>query len=76
MILEGKKTCEIRGSRTNKRERIALIRCSSGLVVGTCEIVDVIGPLSKREMLKNFKKHRIPLDRNGVGSKHLTGVWR
>jgi len=61
MILEGKKTCEIRCSRTNKRERIALIRCGSGLVVGTCEIVDVIGPLSKSEMLQNFKKHRIPL---------------
>jgi hypothetical protein len=52
-ILDGQKTWEIRGSRTNIRGSIALIRAGSGLVVGTCDLVDVVGPLSVEELLKN-----------------------
>lgn len=60
MILAGRKTWEIRGSKTKKRGQIALIRSGSGLIIGVCEIVGVIGPLSKGKMLENFSKHRIP----------------
>src|SRR5882724_4942048 len=44
-ILAGTKTWEIRGSATKRRGRIALIQSKSGLVVGTCDLVDVVGPL-------------------------------
>ena len=39
-ILDGKKTWEIRGSKTNIRGQIELIQSGSGLVVGSCEIID------------------------------------
>lgn len=58
-ILVGKKTWEIRGSRTKIRGSIALIESGSGHVVGVCDLVDCLGPLSRSEMLKNTSKHRI-----------------
>ena len=59
-ILAGRKTWEIRGRRSNRRGRIALIRSSSGLIVGVCDLVDIKGPLSKQELLENIDKHLIP----------------
>jgi hypothetical protein len=47
MILDGKKIWEIRGRYTRIRGKIALIRGGSGLVVGTCELSDVVGPLTR-----------------------------
>jgi hypothetical protein len=61
-ILNGEKVWEIRGSRTEKRGPIALIKSGSGLVYGTVELVDVIGPLTPEEMRTGFDKHTIPLD--------------
>lgn len=55
-ILAGKKTWEIRGRRTHVRGRIALIRGGSGFIVGTCEITNVVGPLTLRELRKNARK--------------------
>jgi len=52
-ILAGKKTWEIRGRRALARGKIALIRGGSGLVVGTCELTDVVGPLTLRELRRN-----------------------
>lgn len=60
-ILKGLKKWEIRGSKTSIRGTIALIRSGSGLVVGACDLVDVLGPLTLSEMRKNIEKHRIPL---------------
>jgi hypothetical protein len=60
-ILQARKTWEIRGSNTKIRGTIVLIRSSSGLVVGTCDIVGVVGPLTLAEMRKNLDRHRIPL---------------
>ena len=48
-ILSGKKTWELRGSATKIRGRIALVASGSGTVVGTCDLVDVRGPLGERE---------------------------
>lgn len=45
-ILAGKKTWEIRSRSTNIRGRIGLIKSRSGTVVGSCEIADVVGPLT------------------------------
>jgi hypothetical protein len=55
-ILAGKKVWEIRGSRTHKRGRIALIQSGSGQIVGACEIVDCIGPLSLADLKRNARK--------------------
>jgi hypothetical protein len=55
-ILAGSKTWEIRGSSTAVREAIGLIQSGSGQIVGTCEVVDVVGPLSLAELKQNAKK--------------------
>jgi hypothetical protein len=59
-ILTGRKSWEIRGSKTNIRGRIALIRSGSGLVVGTCDLVDCIGPLTLGELRGNASKAALP----------------
>jgi hypothetical protein len=50
-ILEGKKTWEIRSRSTKIRGVIGLIKSRSLTVVGRCEIVEVIGPLT-RELIR------------------------
>jgi hypothetical protein len=42
LILEGKKTIEVRGSKTNIRGQIALIASGTGQVIGTCHVDDSI----------------------------------
>jgi hypothetical protein len=61
-ILDGEKTWEIRGSNTTVRGRIALIRVGSGRIVGTANLVDVVGPLSREDLAASYEKHRIPAD--------------
>lgn len=55
-ILSGRKTWEIRGSRTTKSGPIGLIEKGSGYVVGTCELVEIRGPLSLAEYRRNARK--------------------
>lgn len=55
-ILGGRKTWEIRSSATQMRERIALIRSGSGQIVGTCNVVGVVGPLSLADLKANARK--------------------
>ena len=55
-ILAGTKTWELRGSATKVRGRIGLIKSKSGTVVGSCEVCDVVGPLSLAELRKNARK--------------------
>ena len=57
-ILEGKKIWEIRGSRTNIRGQIELIQSGSGLVVGSCEIIDC-KELTLDDYKNNTDKHNI-----------------
>lgn len=52
-ILAGTKTWEIRGKATARRGPIALIESKSGQVVGSCEVVDVIGPLTLAQLRRN-----------------------
>jgi hypothetical protein len=52
-ILLGRKKWEIRGSRTQIRGQIALIRSGSGKIFGTCCLADVIGPLSLQQLHRN-----------------------
>jgi hypothetical protein len=53
LILEGKKTWEIRGSNTKTRGRIALIMSGSGKVLGEINIID-----SKELTLKDYREGR------------------
>jgi len=55
-ILVGRKTWELRGSRTAIRGPIGLIRSGSGQIVGTCEVADVVGPLKLADLKKNARK--------------------
>jgi hypothetical protein len=57
LILEGKKTWELRGSKTKKREEIYLIESGSGEIKGSCKLVDCIGPLSQEQFNNNTEKH-------------------
>jgi hypothetical protein len=52
-ILAGTKTWEIRGTTTSRRGPIGLIQSKTGHIVGTCEVVDVIGPLSLDDLQRN-----------------------
>jgi hypothetical protein len=54
-ILDGKKTWEIRSRSTKIRGRIGLIKSKSLTVVATCEIIDVIGPLTAAMIQRNFR---------------------
>ena len=56
LILKGTKTWEIRGSRTTARGTIGLIPSGSGTIVGVCEVVDCLGPLSARSFRLNAAK--------------------
>ena len=55
-ILARTKTWEIRGRATHFRGAIALIESKSGTLVGTCEVVDVVGPLRLSELRRNAKR--------------------
>jgi hypothetical protein len=52
-ILGGCKTWEMRGSRTQKRGRIALIQSGSGTIVGVADLDGVIVPLTQSEFIAN-----------------------
>lgn len=61
-IFRGEKTWEMRDHATRKRERIALIRKGSGLIVGLATIVGAHGPLDDSQLTASFDKHRVPTD--------------
>jgi hypothetical protein len=63
-ILSGKKTWEMRSTQTKQRNVVALIRKGQpGKIIGTVEIIDSIGPLSKEELLANQSKHLMTAER-------------
>lgn len=57
-ILSGKKSWEIRGCPTHKHGKIELIQSGSGLVVGSCEIIDCL-KLDLKEYKSSSSKHCI-----------------
>lgn len=60
LILEGAKTWEIRGASTRVRGKIALIESGTGLIVGEAQLTDVVGPLSKKDLLSSIDRHCVP----------------
>lgn len=75
MILDGKKTWEIRGSKIALRGVIGLIPSRSGTVAGVCEVVDCIGPLSAGEFRKNAKKAGMRPSEAELGWYRNTYAW-
>ena len=74
-ILAGTKTWEIRGSRTNIRGTIGLIESRSGTVVGFCEVIDCIGPLTADEYRRDARRAgMLPAEANLGGYKN-TFAW-
>ena len=73
LIFQGVKTWEIRGSNTRIREKIELIQSGSGLVVGTCEIIDSI-KLSIDDFKNNVNKHYNGIDGDLLPYKN-THAW-
>lgn len=63
-ILRGEKVWEMRTAATAVRGRIALIRKGSGMVVGTANLVDSIGPLDMIACRAHRDKHTIPPSRD------------
>lgn len=75
MILHGKKTWEIRGSRTSVRGQIGLIASRSGTVIGVCDLVDCIGPLTADEFRKNAKNAGMSPSEATLGYYQKTYAW-
>lgn len=57
LILDGKKTWELRGSNTNKRGKIALAFSKTSKIFGYVELVDSIS-MTKELFDKNKAKHQ------------------
>jgi hypothetical protein len=77
MILDGTKTWEIRGSRVliDGPEEIALTPSGSGTVIGVCDLVDCIGPLTQNQYRKNAKKAGMRPSEATLGWYRQTYAW-
>lgn len=74
LLLEGKKTWELRGSPTNIRGRVGLVASGTGRIFGGATLVGCRGPLSADELRDNQERHRVPLERAGSAYKE-TYAW-
>ncbi len=74
-ILAGKECWEIRGSRTKGRGTIALIRSKSGTIIGVCDLLDCIGPLTSAQFRKNARKARLQKKVAALGHRRNTFAW-
>jgi ASCH domain len=60
LLLEGKKTWEMRSRLTKIRGFIGLIHAGSGLIVGVGRLVECLERLNDERMRQNIDFHRIP----------------
>ena len=61
LLCRGEKTWELRGARTHKRGRVALVASrTGGWVVGGATLVDCHGPLTPAELAATEALHRVP----------------
>lgn len=74
-ILDGKKTWELRGSKTNVRETVALVASGSGTVIGVCDLVDCIGPWSTCVFKDNAQRAGINPEKAKLGYYKQTYAW-
>jgi hypothetical protein len=69
-ILSGKKTWEMRSTRTKIRGRVGLIESGSGMIVGDVEIIDSLEPIDLAQYQKSISKHWVPKGLNGIREKY------
>ena len=74
-ILEGKKTWELRGSRTLVRGQIGLIASGTGTVIGVCDLVDCVGPLTIEQFRKDSRKAGLRPSDVSLGYYRQTYAW-
>jgi predicted kinase len=74
-ILDGRKTWEIRSARTNIREQVGLIRSGSGSIIGVCDVVDCIGPLTEDQFRKNARRAGMKPSEASLGYDDKTFAW-
>ena len=74
LILQGRKTWEMRTTHTNIRGQIALIRKGSGHVVGVADLIDVVGPLDAIAFRAHRSMHCIPVEKDELGARWHT-AW-
>ena len=74
LILQGKKTWEMRSQPTNVRGKIGLIRRGTGLVVGTAMLTDCRTALSRDNYMQHSDKHAIPASMLEEGLGEQVGV--
>jgi predicted kinase len=74
-ILDGEKTWEIRGARTNIREQVGLIRSGSGTVIGVCDVVDCIPILTDEQFRRNARKTGSKPSEVSLGYYKNTFAW-
>ena len=75
LILDGKKCWEIRGSATTVRGTIGLVPSGSGTIVGVCDLVNCIGPLTAEQFRKNASKAGIRPSEAKLGWYRQTYAW-
>jgi hypothetical protein len=68
-ILAGRKTWEMRSSRTHTRGRIGLIRQGTGMVVGVADLVDSRPRLNAAKLSASRRWHAIPKEEAAAACK-------
>ncbi len=74
-ILDGKKIWEIRGSRTDVREQVGLVRSGSGTIIGVCDVVDCIPILTDEQFRRNARKAGLKPSEVSLGDGQKTFAW-
>ena len=74
-ILDGKKIWEIRGSRTDVREQVGLVRSGSGTIIGVCDVVDCIPILTDEQSRRNARKAGSKPSEVSLGYYKNTFAW-
>jgi hypothetical protein len=75
LILDGKKCWEIRDSPTSVRGMIGLVPSGSETVVGVCDVVDCLGPLSVEEFCLNAWKAGMRTSEAQLARYRQTYAW-
>lgn len=79
-ILDGKKVWELRTQPTKVRSLIALLEKGTKRILGTCRLVDCLGPLSAEEFIANARKmneseSELEDDRKALEDKLAYGLY-
>ncbi len=75
LILSGKKTWEIRGTRTKTKTNVALIKSGSGRIIGTCDIVGCLGPFLLDDLKASKQLHCVPDDQLQIVNYRKIYAW-